>query len=879
VFFDARLTSTLVYVWIRHELLVLNTQCKGFMVLRKHTVAALLLFGMAFVPFGRIATGQELEALLADARKMAHSGHVAEAIVIYNRAVLRSPNDAEVRRSLARLLSTRIETRVEAEKVFAEAVKLAPNDVPLALERARNLSALGEYVNAALEYSRAFRIAPDQSESLDGYVRQITYLGAAPVIIERLRQDLTDSPVDLAAHLMIGSMLHSEARYNDALDHFLISHRIAPDNPLGLRGAAKSWLALGYTKRAEELYAQFATRAGKSLALADRAKLLIAEGQPELAISLIKNKLSDGSNEPADLLALADAYHLLNQSTQERAVLEKMVVDQAIDTPVADSVIIAMERLARVRWEAGDKDGARSACEKLLGILPDNEICRMGLELIGKRLLTSTNYAPDSQTTPARRAGLDQRISEAAIFWNQRERALTSLRQALTVRADSLHLLLTLGELLLKTGDADGAANAFAQVAISDGNRPDAILGMAEAELLRLRPQQALALYDDALRLSRDNVQALKGQGRALVLMGKPERAALIFSQLVRQAPSNNVANDLLRESLIEFGRTYKTSSSVTDNSRPTGAPQSTERRSNVQSTPIEPRLIAGDKVHVKVSNHPELSIETALDDDAMLDLPFIESAIDANCLTERELGAEIITAAGAKLEGENVEVVISEYQLPSLIVGGAVYLPGKFNVRNNLDLLQALMLASGAKPTAGRVIYVVRGGDRCGAPLKTQAGMVEAYDRTVVESGHLKLEEPLRAGDIVLVTEEQTAFITGDVNRPGIVSTRAPISLLEALRKVGGTRPSARRDSVSLRRLIPGSIAHNSFNINLNNIEQGEVGQIILRQGDVVEIITNEGWEPTRTLAVLVRELARTGHRNPKESVPPTIATSNKAP
>ncbi|MEJ7709664.1 MAG: hypothetical protein WKF84_07340 [Pyrinomonadaceae bacterium] len=133
---------------------------------------------------------------------------------------------------MARILANSGATRLEAEQLFKDAVTLAPNDFALAQERAANLLAAGDTINAALEYRQAFEISPQSRWALKAYVAQVWRLGAVPVAIKQHAKTLAKEPNDITARLLLAELLRSEARHHDALEQYNIVLRRDPTNAI-----------------------------------------------------------------------------------------------------------------------------------------------------------------------------------------------------------------------------------------------------------------------------------------------------------------------------------------------------------------------------------------------------------------------------------------------------------------------------------------------------------------------------------------------------------------------------------------------------------------------------------------------------------------------
>ena len=754
----------------------------------------------------------DAQALLNEARASSSKGLRDDAIKLYRRVAKLLPNELSVRKELASLLASQVATRLDAEKVYAEAASLAPNDASLALERASNLDTLGDNVNAALEYRRAFELGPNSEEALHGYVLQITRLGSAPVAIARASSKLAAEPKDVPSRVILAELFFSEGRYIEASGQFALAKKVAPDNLVVLRGLAESSLALGYYELATEFFQLASKHVERGRFLADLGRVYLASGQFETALRLLQSNTQDIDRDASGLILLADCYRAIGLPELERMTLTR--AKEIFPSKNAQ----ALERLARISFELHDKNASLAACREILTFDPQNPVARFGLELNGEPL---TQQAPEGNgNTQSRTFARNLADGEAAVFWNQPKVALVNLRKAVAVRQDSQRLSMAFGVALLKNGDAQEARTAFAQIAIGYGNRPDALLGMADAEMLARTPKQAFVTYAKVLEVDQANFRALAGEAEALYQTGKIEGAAVLLNNLHRRSPDTVVIRERLLAALSFLGRSF-----------------------NLQEQPataslIAPTLRAGDKVEIKVAGRSSLNVESQLDDDGLLQIPTLSKRIHAGGLTENELSSIIANQARARLAGTTVLAAITSLQAASLRVSGAVYLPGRFNIRRGFRLNEALMLAGGANARAARIIYVVRGDDssKAGTPGKT-LDRLETYERIEIEKGSVSLSRPLQAGDAVIVPEKDSAFIVGEVARPGAITISGKMGLLEALEQKGGLLADARSDNLQLSRSMPGRVALQQFIINLEDIKQHRTGDVILRPGDILEV------------------------------------------
>lgn len=85
--------------------------------------------------------------------------------------------------------------------------------------------------------------------------------------------------------------------------------------------------------------------------------------------------------------------------------------------------------------------------------------------------------------------------------------------------------LLQEGRVALSKGDIDGAQDAIeSALAVDPRNRP-AFIALADIARSRGLPGKAIRLYGEALALEPNDVNALRGQGEAMVAKGATEKA------------------------------------------------------------------------------------------------------------------------------------------------------------------------------------------------------------------------------------------------------------------------------------------------------------------------------------------------------------------
>lgn len=164
--------------------------------------------------------------------------------------------------------------------------------------------------------------------------------------------------------------------------------------------------------------------------------------------------------------------------------------------------------------------------------------------------------------------------------------------------------------------------------------------------------------------------------------------------------------------------------------------------------------LYPGDEIEVATPTAPELTRTVKVGPDGRIALPLVGQFMAADrSLTE--LQDQLVAAYGAQLVRPVVEVSLKTAGPLKVFVGGEVGNPGVYDMPGDIDALQAVIMAGGAKPSArtGKVVVIRRGPG--GRPL------TRAFNLGKASRGALPTPPvPLRRFDIVFVPRSTIAEI-----------------------------------------------------------------------------------------------------------------------
>lgn len=181
------------------------------------------------------------------------------------------------------------------------------------------------------------------------------------------------------------------------------------------------------------------------------------------------------------------------------------------------------------------------------------------------------------------------------------------------------------------------------------------------------------------------------------------------------------------------------------------------------------------------------------------------------------------------------------------VVVIGAVNMPGRFELKRPTKLLEVLAFAGGPKTNAGPTVEIISTSSKCaqqtserinGAPVPT------AYTYQLEDViGHTKppnqeaLNRYVESGDIVLVSEAASAYVTGAVLHPQAIVLRRPVTLTQAIAMAGGLIKEANGEKVRIVRRASSSDSRVELFVNLREVRKKKAADPVLQPNDIVQV------------------------------------------
>jgi polysaccharide biosynthesis/export protein len=210
---------------------------------------------------------------------------------------------------------------------------------------------------------------------------------------------------------------------------------------------------------------------------------------------------------------------------------------------------------------------------------------------------------------------------------------------------------------------------------------------------------------------------------------------------------------------------------------------------------PAEIPVGPADLLNVSLFGVTEFQIEARVNNAGDLSLPLI-GGVHVTGLSPLQVQDLIVKKLidGNFYKNPQISVMVKEYATQGIYVLGEVQKPGLYSVLQAHTLLQAISLAGGTTPKAGRKVTIANPHRENRQLLTTIGGDSE--------SGQ---DVGILPGDTIVVSKAGVVYVVGDVHLPsGIVMEHDNLTVLQAIALAQGTNSTAALDHSKLIRRGP---------------------------------------------------------------------------
>ena len=219
-------------------------------------------------------------------------------------------------------------------------------------------------------------------------------------------------------------------------------------------------------------------------------------------------------------------------------------------------------------------------------------------------------------------------------------------------------------------------------------------------------------------------------------------------------------------------------------------------------SKKIDPnyRFGPGDHFSFLVRGREDISLlDVTVSPDGQVSLPRV-GIINVNGRTLEDITQQCKKALAVYYDNPEVTIHVTAYNNNRVFVLGRVAKPGLVSFQGPGTLLEALSLAGGLPVDTSNRSFLTRCSISRGKDLVLWIDL-----KSLLEQGNMSLNARLQNGDVVFIpqSEDQVAYVLGEVRMPGVLMLRSEYTLLDAIAQVGGPTPEANlRDVFLIRRV-----------------------------------------------------------------------------
>jgi polysaccharide export outer membrane protein len=253
-----------------------------------------------------------------------------------------------------------------------------------------------------------------------------------------------------------------------------------------------------------------------------------------------------------------------------------------------------------------------------------------------------------------------------------------------------------------------------------------------------------------------------------------------------------------------------------------------------VCATPTQPHELIhpGDQLSVTVYGQSTLSQSVTVLPDGAIEYPLI-GRVQVGGLTVDDATKSISTRLAKYVRHPYVTVAISQLGQPNVLVLGNVKTPGKYQLRSDAKVTDAIAAAGGIAD---------QNGELPDARVSDSSGNVESVSlQKLLHDGDTGLDRSLAEGSVVYVPGPtlMNVTVTGAVDHPGEIQVAEGDRLSMAIARAGNSANSnADLNNVKVLRTGPDG-KQQQYTVNLYNaLEKGDTStDLVLQKGDEVYV------------------------------------------
>jgi polysaccharide export outer membrane protein len=261
------------------------------------------------------------------------------------------------------------------------------------------------------------------------------------------------------------------------------------------------------------------------------------------------------------------------------------------------------------------------------------------------------------------------------------------------------------------------------------------------------------------------------------------------------------------------------------------------------------------DVLDITVWQSPDLTKAVTVLSDGLIEYPVL-GKIQAAGLTPKQLETVIREKlAQGYVKDPQVNVLVKEYNSKKILVFGEVSKPGLYKLKEDIPVLELLLMVDGVKPDAKRMT-VIRASTASPDPVPSALLPASAENQSDPESssvtevdliallskGDLSQNVKIKAGDTIYVSSGtgERYYVLGQVKKPGPYEWVQAITVLEAIKLADGFTARASQQRIKVIKNVGGG--QEEIKVNVADIMKGKKkDDVVVNPGDT--IVVPESW------------------------------------
>jgi polysaccharide export outer membrane protein len=207
--------------------------------------------------------------------------------------------------------------------------------------------------------------------------------------------------------------------------------------------------------------------------------------------------------------------------------------------------------------------------------------------------------------------------------------------------------------------------------------------------------------------------------------------------------------------------------------------------------------LGAGDVVKITVFQQPDLTVDGARISEAnQINFPLIGNVVIGGLsVSAAELKIAKLLRDGGFVLRPQVTIQVGQIRSSVISVLGQVAKPGRYPIETvGAKVSEMIAVAGGVVPGGADVVTLV--GTRNGRAIKLDIDLP-----AILQSGKNELDLQVENGDIIYADRAPSAYIYGEVQRPGMFKLERGMTLMQALAQSGGLTARGTQRGIKVHR------------------------------------------------------------------------------